>query len=71
MSSVRWMFVQVENKIFVTSNRAGLSSVVLTIVDIIWRVQIRAEATLTVRRLEINMSFNSYDNMFPSYKSML
>ena len=49
----------------------SLCSVILTIVDIIRRVQVRAEATLTVRRLEINMSFNSYDNMFPSYKSML
>ena len=32
-----------------------LSSAVLTIVDIIRRVQVRAEATLTVRRLEINI----------------
>ena len=32
-----------------------LSSVVLTIVDIIRRVQIRAEAALTVGRLDINI----------------
>ena len=32
-----------------------LSSAVLTIVDIIRRVQVRTEAAITVRRLEINI----------------